>query len=60
MQLSATSCGIEAFEMIGEEAVGDRFAVLGDVEADAWELVQLLHAKTRREGPRHQTVADWD
>jgi hypothetical protein len=47
--LVATGHEIEAVEITDGERPGYRFAVLGDIEADAWELFQLLYAKMRRE-----------
>jgi hypothetical protein len=40
---------IEALEITDDERGGYRFAVLGDFEANAWDLFQLLYAKMRRE-----------
>ena len=40
---------IEALEITEDAQTGYRFAVLGDLEADPWELFQMLYAKMRRE-----------
>jgi hypothetical protein len=52
--LVPTGHEMEAIETIGTGTVGYRFAVLGDFEADSWELLQRLSATMRREvGIRH-------
>jgi hypothetical protein len=39
---------MEALEILGEGRLGYQFRVLGDAEADAWELFQQLHDRMRR------------
>src|SRR5437870_2643424 len=39
---------MEALEIFGEDQLGYHFRVLGDAEADAWELFQQLHEKIGR------------
>lgn len=46
--LVPTDLEIEAIESVDERRPGYRFAVLGDFEADAWELFQRLYANMRR------------
>jgi hypothetical protein len=60
--LVPTGHEIEAFEVTDDGRAGYRFAVLGDFEADAWELFQLLYAKLRREVATrhvHRTEFGW-
>jgi len=60
--LVPTGHEMEAIEMIGKEAVGYRFALLGGFEADPWELFHRLYATMRREvGIRHvqRTKLGW-
>jgi hypothetical protein len=60
--LVPTGHEIEALEFTNGASVGYRFAVLGDFEADAWELFQLLYAKMRREVATrhvHRTEYGW-
>jgi hypothetical protein len=60
--LVPTGHEIEALEITDDERAGYRFAVLGDFEADAWELFQLLYAKMRREVATrhvHRTEFGW-
>lgn len=40
---------MEALEIVDDARAGYRFAVLGDLAADAWKLFQFLYAKMRRE-----------
>ena len=43
-----------AREITKDDEPGYRFAILGDFDADAWELFQRLYARMRREiGKRH-------
>ena len=52
--LVPTGHEMEAIELIGKEAVGYRFVVLGDSASDSWDLFQRLYATIRREvGIRH-------
>jgi len=60
--LVPTGHEIEALEIIEDASAGYRFAVLGDFEADAWELFQLLYTKMRREIATrhvHRTEFGW-
>jgi hypothetical protein len=60
--LVPTGLEIEAVEITEDQRDGYRFAVLGDFEADAWELFQLLYAKMRREVATrhvHRTEFGW-
>jgi hypothetical protein len=60
--LVATGHAMRAEEVPRRERGGYRFAVLGDFEADAWELFQRLYQKMRRElAVRHieQTEHGW-
>ena len=53
---------IEALEISQERQAGYRFAVLGDFDADPWELFQWLYAKMRREVATrhvHRTEFGW-
>lgn len=47
--LVPTGYEMEALEIVDDGRAGYRFAVLGDFEADAWELFQRLYANMRRE-----------
>ncbi len=47
--LVATGHALEAVESPRREQGGYRFAVLGDFEADSWDLFQRLYEKMRRE-----------
>lgn len=47
--LVPTGHEMEAREIVAEGHAGYRFAVLGDLESDAWTLFQLLYATIRRE-----------
>lgn len=47
--LVPTGHELEALEIVSEGRVGYRFAVLGDFDADVWELFQRLYATMRRE-----------
>ena len=60
--LVATGHEMEALEIVDDSPAGYRFAVLGDHEADAWELFQMLYAKMRREIATrhvHRTEFGW-
>ena len=60
--LVPTGHEIEALEITGDARAGYRFAMLGDFEADARELFQLLYAKMRREVATrhvHRTEFGW-
>ena len=60
--LVPTGHEIEALEITSDARPGYRFAVLGEFEADAWELFQLLYAKMRREVASrhvHHTEFGW-
>lgn len=60
--LVPTGHEIEAVEITDDERAGYRLAVLGDFEADVWELFQLLYAKMRREVATrhvHRTEFGW-
>jgi hypothetical protein len=60
--LAPTGLEIEAVEIAEGQRDGYRFAVLGDFEADTWELFQLLYAKMRREVATrhvHRTESGW-
>ena len=60
--LVPTGHEMEALEIVDDARAGYRFAVLGDLEADAWELFQLLYAKVRREMATrhvHRTEFGW-
>ena len=60
--LVPTGHEIEVLEITGDARAGYRFAVLGDFEADAWELFQLLYAKMRHEVATrhvHRTEFGW-
>ena len=60
--LVATGHAMRAEEVPRRERGGYRFAVLGDFEADAWQLFQRLYQKMRRElAVRHieQTEHGW-
>jgi len=60
--LIPTGHEMEALEIGDDARAGYRFAVLGDLEADAWELFQLLNAKMRREIATrhvHRTEFGW-
>jgi hypothetical protein len=46
--LAVTGHQMEALEMLADDQLGYQFGVLGDVEADAWELFQQLHEQVRR------------
>ena len=47
--LVPTGHEIEALETIDDPHEGYRFAILGDFEADPWELFRRLYAKMRAE-----------
>lgn len=47
--LVPTGHKMEALESVDEPHEAYRFAILGDFEADPWELFQQLYAKMRRE-----------
>ncbi len=60
--LVPTGHEIVALEVIDEPHEGYRFAILGDFEADPWELFQSLYAKMRREVATrhvHRTEFGW-
>ena len=60
--LVPTGLEIEAVAITEDQRDGYRFAVLGDFEADAWEVFQLLYAKMRREVATrhvHRTEFGW-
>jgi hypothetical protein len=60
--LVPTGHEMEALEVIDEPHPGYRFAILGDFEADPWELFQRLYAKMRTEITRryvHRTEFGW-
>jgi hypothetical protein len=60
--LVATGHEMEALEIIDEPHEGYRFGILGDFEADAWELFQRLYTKMRTEIATrhvHRTEFGW-
>ena len=60
--LVPTGHEMEALETIDDSHEGYRFAILGDFEADPWELFRRLHAKMRAEiATRHveRTELGW-
>lgn len=60
--LVPTGHEVEALEITDDAQGGYRFAVLGDFEADPWELFQLLYAKMRIEIATrhvHRTEFGW-
>lgn len=60
--LVATGHEMEALEIIDEPHEGYRFAILGDFEADPWELFQRLYTKVRTEIATrhvHRTEFGW-
>ena len=60
--LVPTGHELEAFEVDRTKPGGYRFAVLGDVEADCWQLFRRLYEKIRRElSVRHveRTTHGW-
>jgi len=60
--LVPTGHKMEALETVDEPHEAYRFAILGDFEADAWELFQQLYAKMRREIATrhvHRTEFGW-
>jgi len=58
--LVPTGHEMEALETIDDPHEGYRFAILGDFEADAWELFRRLYAKMRAEiATRHVERAEF-
>lgn len=58
--LVPTGHEMEALEVVDDARAGYRFAVLGDFQAQAWELFQRLYATMRREmASRHVHRTDF-